>query len=683
MNELFVCEKPSVARDLATVISGGYQKKDGYYVGNDGKLYTYAFGHLVTCVNPDSINEDWGWKGDVSKLPFFIKNIPLTVINEPGVQKQFKIIKRLLNETDLVYVSTDAAREGEHIFRKIYSLSGVNKPLKRIWLQDMTNEGIMKAFKQAKDSSEYDKLAIAGRLREESDLLIGLNNTMLVTRLSKSNRVLSLGRVQTPTLAMIVNRDKTIEKFSKVLHYSIVAMDHNGAKYELEVEKDTYLSKEDAEEILKTLGQRSNFNILSKEKEEKPGKLFHLTELQKFMNSKHKWSAEQTLKVTQSLYEKKYVTYPRTGSQYIANDSELPALLEKHQSNEVVAKAIANGYSIEGSFVNASKVTDHEAIMITSHVAENLQGDEALLYDVIFTRFLAAFYPYAVKDETKATFVDGEYTFKAKETTLIQPGWRELYKESPEEPRLKRTTLNDVGEYKIIQKETKPPKRYTEGSLLNDMENAAKFLTKESDRDIIKSVEGIGTPATRASIIELLVKRGFVEKKSNQIISTKLGRELIDMMPNDFSLYSVKLTAYFETMLSQIEHGELQTDTFYEELEGLVKRTAEEIKKNVKPITSTNISSEKEIIGQCPKCKKAIYENSKGYSCSGYRDGCKTTIWKNSLEKLGKKNVTKLEAKKLFAGDIIKVNLKSKHGKSYKADVVFNLEKSWIQFADK
>ncbi|MGG3641509.1 DNA topoisomerase [Bacillus gobiensis] len=684
MSDLFVCEKPSLARDLATAISGGYKEGEGkkYYVGNDGKIYTFAFGHLVKCVRPESINEDWGWKGNVTKLPFFIKNIPLTLIDNPGVKKQFKMITTLMKQSDLVYIATDAGREGEHIFRKIYKMSGVQKPLKRLWIQDMTKEGLKKAFKNVKDGSLYEGLATAGKLREESDLLIGMNSTMMVTKLSKSSKVLSLGRVQTPTLAMVVNRDKTIANFAKVVHYSIAATDKNETKYELVLDKDTYLTKEDAQAILNTLGSRTAFDITTKKKEEKPEKLFDLTELQKFMNKQYKWSAAHTLKTTQALYEKKYVTYPRTSSQYIANDSELPMLLEKHAAHEWVNNIISKGYKIESSFVDPSKVTDHEAIVITSKVANNLSGDEATLYDVIFTRFLAAFYPYAVKEETTATFLDQEHTFKAKETVLVELGWRELYSEVLQEGSLKHTTLNDIGDYSLIQKETKPPKRYTEGTLLHDMKHAAKFLEETADKKMMKAVEGIGTTATRDAIIEKLVERGFVEKKKNQIISTALGRELIEMMPEDFSLYSVKLTAFFETMLSQVEQGELSEETFYDELEGLVKRTAEEIKGNVRVLSATATPA-KEVIAQCPKCQKAIFENSKAYSCSGFKEGCKTTIWKNGLAKLGKKTITKTEAGKLFSGKVIKVNLKSKQGNAYKADVVYNFNKNWIEFANK
>lgn len=682
MNELFVCEKPDVARKLAMAISGGYKEGEGHYTGNDGKIYTFAFGHLVSCVSPESLNEDWGWKGNVNKLPFFIKNIPLTVINNPGVKKQYKIITTLLKKSELVYIATDAGREGEHIFRKIYSLSGIHKPLRRLWIQDMTTEGINKAFNSAKDGSLYEGLALAGKLREESDLLIGMNSTMLVTKLSKSSKVLSLGRVQTPTLAMVVNRDKIIENFAKVVHYSVAAIDKNGAKYELVLDKDAHLTKDAAKGILESLGNRTSFNLETKNKEEKPEKLFDLTGLQKFMNEKHKWSADKTLKTTESLYLKKYVTYPRTNSQYIANASELPELLKKHAGNEWVNNIIAKGYKIEPSFVDSSKVTDHEAIIITSEVANNLSGDEATLYDVIYTRFLASFYPYAVKEETTASFTDQDYTFKAKETVLVKLGWRELYGEDLQKGSLKNTGLSDIGEYALIEKETKPPKRYTEATLLHDMQHAAKFLDEASDKKMMKAVEGIGTVATRAAIIEKLVERGFIEKKKNQVISTSLGRELIEMMPDDFSLYSVRLTALFETMLAQVENGELSKETFYEELEGLIIKTAEEIKGNIKVVSSA-VTPTKEVIAECPKCKKPIYENSKAYSCSGFKNGCKVVLWKNGLEKLGKKNITKNEAGKLLLGNKVNVTLKSKQGKSYKKEVVFNKDKNWIEFADK
>ncbi|PKR83040.1 DNA topoisomerase [Heyndrickxia camelliae] len=675
--ELFVCEKPYVARELATAISKGYESKEGYCEGKDGKIYTYAFGHLVSCVMPEEINREWGWKGDISSLPFFIQDIPLKVIDDPGIKKQYNTIVKLMKEASIIYIATDAGREGEHIFRKIYELSGVKKPLKRLWIQDMTNEGINKAFKNSKDGKMYEGLALAGKLREESDLLVGLNATQLVTRLSGSSNVLSFGRVQTPTLSMVVNRDKQIENFSKTVHYSICAKDKYGSKFELVLDKDNYLTKQQAEYIKNLLGNRTNLNVSTQNKKEKPEKLFDLTELQKFMNEKYKWSADKTLNITQKLYEKKYVTYPRTSSQYIANDSELPQLLQKHSSHEWVKTIIDNGYDIEKSFVNPEKVTDHEAIIITSKVAENISGDEKTLYEVIFTRFIAAFYPPAIKEEVTAIFNDGEYKFQAKETALIELGWRLLIGDELQESTLKNIGLRDVGEYFIVEKETKPPKRYTEATLLHDMKHAGKFLDDAEDRKLLKSVEGIGTVATRASIIETLVKRGYIEKKGNNLISTPLGREIIGMMPDSFSLYSVKLTAFFETLLSEIERGEINKQVFYNELEGLIKTISSEIRSHTKKVSVPT----KEVIALCPKCGKEMYENTKSYYCSGYSEGCKVSLWKNGLEKLGKKTITKKEANKLLSGKVISVKLKSKAGNPYSKNVIFNKEKGWVEFA--
>ncbi|GAF66439.1 DNA topoisomerase III [Bacillus sp. TS-2] len=678
LKELFVCEKPSVARDLAMTLSNKSSEKQGFIIGDNDRVYTYAFGHLVTCKNPDELNKEWGWKGDISSLPFFIRDIPRKVISGPGIQTQFKVIVDLMKKAETIYIATDAGREGEHIFRKIYALSGVNKPLKRLWMQDMTKQGITKAFNNVKDGSLYEGLALAGKLREESDLLIGINSTLLMSRLSKSNKLLSLGRVQTPTLAMVVERDAIIENFKKEKHYTIVANGPNDFKFELDIDKETRLSKSDAQNIINELGERKNFNVSIKERKEKPQKLFNLTELQKYMIQKYKWSAAQTLKITQALYEKKLVTYPRTNSQYIANDIELPELLQKHSSNKSVQTILENDYKLESSFVNPGKVTDHEAIIITTKEAPSLSNDLQLLYDIIFTRFIAAFYPGALKEETVITFDDSNYTFKCKETSLVELGWRSLYGETVQAGELKHTSLSDITNYAISEKVTGPPKRYTEGTLLGDMENAAKFLDESEDKKLMKSVEGIGTVATRASIIETLVDRGFIEKKKGQVISTKLGRELINMMPKDFSLYSVKLTAFFETMLLEIENNNLSEDTFYEELEGLIRKVAKEIRGNVKPIEATR----REVIATCPVCKKEMYENKKAYYCSGFKEGCKLSVWKNGLEKLGKKNITKNEAKKLLDGKVIKVKLKSKAGNDYKTDVVLNKEKGWIEFAN-
>lgn len=680
MKEVFVCEKPSVARDLAKTLSGGYKEIGGHYQGNDGRIYVSAFGHLVTCVKPEEMNSNWGWKGDISHLPFFIKDIPRKVIDDTGIKKQYKIIVDQMKQADVIVIATDAGREGEHIFRNIYKLAGINKPLKRLWVQDSTDSGILKAYENMKDGQDYEGLAEAGKLREESDLLIGLNATQLATKVTGNQKVLSLGRVQTPTLAMIVKRDLSIENFSKEVFYTVIApiKDGKGA-FELKLDKDERLDKNHANTILNMLGNRTGWKIDKEIKKEKPKELFDLTTLQEYMNKKHKWGAKKTLTVTQKLYESKFVTYPRTDSTYIASDENLPGILEKHQDNDLVNHILTEGYKIEKTFVNPSKVNDHEAITITTNAnTKNLEGDQKLLYNEIFTRFIAAFYPYAFKEITTLSFNDGEYRFDTKDSRYIELGWRSLYdEEKKSEDTLSNVTLDDILDYELKEKATTPPKYYTEGSLINDMKNAGKFLLDKDERKMLSVVQGIGTVATRAEIIEKLYQREFIMNKNGKIMSTALGRELINMMPDDFSLYNVKLTAFFETLLASIEKGELSTEVFYEELEGMINKMAKEIRKNAKQLSSGK--KEKEVIAKCPNCGRPMYENQKGYSCSGYKEGCSTTLWKNGLEKLGKKNISKTEAQKLLSGKKVNVALKSKAGNKYKKVVTFNTKTNWIE----
>ncbi|TKH19156.1 DNA topoisomerase III [Bacillus wiedmannii] len=690
MKELFVCEKPSQAEDYAKALSGGSTRKNGYYEGNDGRIYTYAFGHLVECVNPDQINPDFGWKGDPSTLPFFLRDIPLQVKDDAGVRKQYKIVVDLMKQAELIYCSTDAGREGQHIFSKIFKKGNIgNKKVMRLWVRDQTESGIKKAFQEAKDNSEYAGLVLAGKLREESDMLIGLNATQLLTKLSKSSSVLSLGRVQTPTLAMIVKRDYIIENFKKIKHFTIVAPVMNLGKdstklFEMVLEKDEQLTQGDAQARLDVLGNRTGYSVKSERVKEKPRKLFSLTSLQVYMNKKVGWSASKTLEVLQKLYDKKFVSYPRTSSEYLANDEELPGLLACHSSNEWVKSIIDNGWEIEQTFVDPSKVSDHEAVIITTEKPSNLVSDERKLYDEIFLRFVSAFYPPAVFEKVTASFQDGPETFKSTEKVLREQGWLVLENKEVQESVLRTTTLDIIGDYSLKEKETKPPARYSEGTILEDMEKAGKYVESKESKAILKAAEGVGTPATRAQILETLKKRNFIEEKGKHLISTKLGRTVIMMMPPSFCLYSAELTAEFETSLAQIERNEKTEQEFYDDLESLIGRIAAEIRANIKNVQgAVKAATAREVIAKCPKCGKPIYENTKSFSCSGYKEGCKVSLWKNGLEKLGKKNITKNEAAKLLSGQVIKVKLKSANsGNTYSKEVRFNKEKCWVEFAN-
>lgn len=677
MKELFVCEKPSQAQMYAEALCQNVVKKKGYLIGDQERYFTYAFGHLVSATTPEALN----WKADAMGLPLFQKELELHA--KADTKEQYEVIKGLMKQAPVIIIASDAGREGEHIFRKIYKLSGVKKPLKRLWVQDSTNEGITKAYAQMKDGAAYDNLAVAGQLREEADLLIGLNATIMSTKLSGSSSVLSLGRVQTPTLSMIVQRDLAIESFKKVTHYTIIAPVDKKVRtdkvFKMKLEKEERLSKQEAETILNGLNSRQNFQRAEQEKKEAPKALFDLTSLQMHMNEKHGWSAKKTLDVLQKLYEThKAVTYPRTSSKYLASDAELPEILQAHAEDERANDILEKGYRIDKRFVNPKKVTDHEAVVLTKQQPKQLNADEQTLYEEVRLRFFAAFYPPARYQEVLYSFSDHTKSFEMKDKTLVDPGWKALYGETASEQSLTPVQLENVGEYQLKEEETSPPKRYTEKTLLGDMENASKFLEEKEDKEMIKGC-GIGTPATRASIIELLVQRNFIEKKKNKgketILSTTLGRELIHMMPESFSLYNVDLTAQFETMLAEVEEGKRTKEAFYQELEALVQTLSNEIKQNVKAVQG----NEKEKIADCPSCGSPIHENKKGYGCSGFKKGCKTIVWKTGLERFGKKNITKTEAKKLLSGNTFQAKLKSKKGAEYKKEVSFNVEKNYVE----
>ncbi|WP_231473131.1 DNA topoisomerase [Heyndrickxia ginsengihumi] len=692
--ELFVCEKPSQAETFGKALSGSISRKQGYFVGKDGRIYTHAFGHLVSAKMPDEINPDWGWKGPIEALPFFIENIPLRLIDDPGIKKQYKIIVDLMNKADTIICSTDAGREGQHIFMKILKLSGIkNKNVMRLWVRNMTESGIKKAYAEMKKNDEYIGMTIAGQLREESDMIIGLNATQLLTKLSGSPNVLSLGRVQTPVLAMIVNRDEQIENFTKETFFTVIApIKQNSSKYfEMVLEKDERLTKDLAEKRKMSLNllNRKNFKIEKKNISQKPHNLFSLTTLQRYMNKYEGWSSDQTLKTLQQLYENKNVTYPRTESEYIASDEDIKGILQAHKGNEKIQSILEHDWSIESSFICPDKVTDHEAIIPTTNVPDNLSKDEEKLYNAIFLRFVQSFYPHAEFEQYKATFADSEHSFVLTDKVLVKPGFLALEGKKVNESEIKNLKLADIGEYQIKEKETKPPVRYTEDTLLRDMVNVAKLVENTADKNILKKVEGIGTPATRSSIIKLLKKRNFIEevqkgnKKAKELVSTKLGRNIIHTMPTNFSLYSPVLTALLESKLSAVELGSLSKSDYYVALKEILFDIASELRNSVKKLDTNLLDSKtKEVIATCPKCGKEVFENKKGYSCSGYKDGCKVTIWKNGLEKLGKKNITKTEAKKLLQAKTIKVKLTSKAGKSYEKNVKFDLEKNWIVFAD-
>ncbi|MGL4623576.1 MAG: DNA topoisomerase [Culicoidibacterales bacterium] len=687
---VYFCEKPSQAQALATALSQKATKKEGYYDGNDGKLYTYAYGHLTTLVAPEVIHPDFSWKGDLTQFPFLVADIPLELSKQKGVAAQFKVIKSLFQQASRIVVATDAGREGEHIFRTVYQLARCQKPFTRLWLQDMTESGIRQADAQARPGSDYNGLALAGKLRAEADWLVGMNATIFAARTLQAR--ISLGRVQTPTLKMLVQRHLEILNFHSRTYYNLIAPTTiEKVNFELQRDKQTVEFTKEEAEALRDLLQPvpiTNWHISQQLQQEAPPKLFDLTELQKIANKQLNLTASDTLAIAQNLYEKKFITYPRTSSQYLASSEGLLTRVEALGGNEIITQ----GYTIHPFYINPKKVTDHEALIPTGKVPNSLPAREQQVFDLIRTRFFAAFYPYAKKQKVTAQFQKNEELFIANQTVIQELGWLKLYGKTEEVSELLTYQPENVQPLAIKEVVTQPKKPYNDSSLLADMKNAAKFINDDVTlAKILKTTDaqGIGTPATRAAIIEALIKRELIMRQGKQLHPTVKGIELIQALPEDFALCSPKMTAVWETLLAEVEAQTLSADAFYEQLYEGIRSLIVELKPLL-PLTSTDHSQgsgkqkkgktdrSNSMLCQCPKCGQPIYENEKSFSCSGYQSGCKVTIWKNGLEKLGKKTITKTEAKQLLQMKHPKVKLKSKAGKAYEAYAGWNPENNWI-----
>ncbi|MGL6057284.1 MAG: DNA topoisomerase [Culicoidibacterales bacterium] len=670
---VFFCEKPSQARAVAEAIAGGYEKNDGYLVGYDNNIYTYAFGHLTTLVSPETVNENFSWKGELKSFPHMVQDIPMRVIDDSGVSKQFKIISKLFKDCDEIIVSTDAGREGEHIFRTVYELAKVTKPCSRMWLRDMTTTGIEKAYAERKNSAEYNSLALSAKLRAEADWLIGMNLTIFGSR--TLNARFSLGRVQTPTLAMIVNRELEIANFKKETTYTVESR-VNEVSFQLVIDENTTFSKEQAQSILDSLHIEdiSAFTCNTKEILESSPKLFDLTELQKIANKQLNFTASETLDLAQKLYEKQLITYPRTSSQYLASNDGV----QERAKNLGHTVIIENNWEMNSSFINPQKVTDHEAIIPTGIIPSQLTDSEQQIFDLIATRFLASFYPKAKKEKIEVSFQCETYQFKATDTVILALGYLELIGgENKRDSPLKQLKKEDIHSFSMKELVSKPKSRYTDSSLLSDMKNASKFIDDEELVKVMKQSEaqGIGTPATRASIIENLLKKELMSRSGKQLLPTTKGMELIQKFKTlDFALISPKLTAELELLLDGVVNGITTQDDVYHQIQHILTTSVEQLKT----LEVFETEQQNQAIATCPKCNSDILENSRSYYCSNYKSGCKVSVWKNGLEKMGKKTITKKEAKALLEGKAPAVKLLSKAGKSYEAPVKYNPENNYL-----
>jgi len=663
MKTLIITEKPSVARDIAAVL-GKFNKKDGY-LENDKFVVSWAIGHLVELAEPEDYNPGLK-KWSLQTLPF-IPDIFLFKAS-PKTTSQYAILKSLLlsPEVSLVINACDAGREGENIFRRIYALAGCAKEFKRLWLRETTPAAISMAFENLRPHHELDNLALAAAARAQADWLVGINATRAFT--CRHREILSVGRVQTPTLALIVRREEEIRNFQMAKYWEIWAtfQKKNGEKYLgkwFSGEEEKLPASEAAKAILEAvLSHRDATVVLVEEKEvkEPPPLLFNLNDLQKEANQKFGLTAKQTLQTAQELYEKhKLISYPRTDSRHLST------LLAATIGRRLSALKAISAYlplipeqlpQLTKRYIDDAKVSDHHAIIITEVQPQlgRLPKNGQLIYNLIARRLLCIFYPVARYKATRVITGAGTENFLSRGKVELDQGWKKVYafqeKKGEEEqtlPPLSKDEQVHMEEAQILEKQTKPPHRYTEATLLTAMEKAGRFVEDREMQTILKAAGGIGTPSTRAAVIERLLGVGYIERKKKTLFPTAKGEALINMVPEEVK--SPELTARWEQGLLEIEAGQAAPDNW---LDAIKQFTGEIVSaaKNQESKSSGETGkeslhrSDSNILGKCPRCARDVVEFPKSYSCTGWREGCRFTIWK----KIAGKNISPTQAKTLL-----------------------------------
>lgn len=673
-----IAEKPSVAKEIADIV-GAKTKKDGYYEGN-GYRVTWTFGHLCTLKEPHEYTPQWkSWS--LWTLPMIPPRFGIKLIPDKGIEKQFAIIEKLMSEAEAVINCGDAGQEGELIQRWVMQKAGCKCPVYRLWISSLTEESIREGFASLKRQEEFNTLYEAGLSRAIGDWLLGINATRLYTiKYGQSRQVLSIGRVQTPTLALIVNRQLEIDNFVSQPYWELKTIYRDTV---FSVTKGRFSTVEEGEVFLQQV-QGVPFEVVDiakKQGKESPPRLFDLTSLQVECNKKFAYSAEDTLKLIQSLYEKKVTTYPRVDTTFLSDDiyPKVPNILQALQTSQVYEPLInplwrSNLPKSKKVFDN-SKVTDHHAIIPTNVRPSNLTDNERKVYDLVVRRFIAAFYPDCRVATTTVLGKVGNIEFKATGKQILEPGWRTVFekekdvekeeKDGDEERVLPDFVKGESGPHEpaLSEKWTQPPKYYTEATLLRAMETAGRLVENDELRDALKE-NGIGRPSTRAAIIETLFKRNYIRKERKNLLATQTGIELIAIIHEEL-LKSAELTGIWENKLRRIERNEYRAKDFLEELKLMVAEIVNKVKYDqaVRSITIqtplgvqvSNTEEEKndtvtkkgrkvkekkknelfssikdksiqEIQSEpilCPVCGKGyIIKGKTAYGCSDWKDGC-------------------------------------------------------------
>ena len=656
---LVIAEKPSVARDIAKVLKAN-QKGDGCLIG-ENHVVSWAVGHLVTLAEPEDYDEKYK-KWNFSTLPILPEEMKLKAIQQ--TRSQLKVLHKWMNsaEIDSLICATDSGREGELIFRYIYEITNCKKPFERLWISSMTEEAIKEGFATLKDGREYDLLYTSAKCRSEADWLVGMNATRAYTL--RYDALLSIGRVQTPTLALIVNKQKEIDAFVAEDYFEVQADFGGYTGMWIDQEEHTRIEKEETAKAIVQKVSGKQAVITKVEKEEKktpPPLLYDLTELQRDCNKKFGFSAKKTLDIAQSLYEKrKMITYPRTDSRYLSDDMKgkvhntLRRLneLEEYQS---YTQPLSGNISFTKRIIDNSKVTDHHAIIPTDGKlrVDSLMEEEKKVFSLVAARFLAVFYPYYRYETTKVYAMAEQEQFLSKGTVVLEEGWQAVEKalvpatatkkkkKDEEEQKLPALTEGEqrkIEKAAVQKKKTKPPTPYTESSLLSAMENAGRFVEDEALKEQMKD-SGLGTPATRAAIIERLLTVGYIVRKGKNLIPTEKGMKLIEVVPIEMS--STQTTGKWEKGLSSISKGKMTEERFMASIRRYVQFLIQDAASGrradvVFPAEQIRGKKRKNnAFGKCPVCGRDILENTKSFYCAGWKNGCKFSLWKDSLTPYG------------------------------------------------
>lgn len=688
-----IAEKPSVAKEIANVI-GARSKKDGYYEGN-GYQVTWTFGHLCTLKEPNDYHpslKQW----NMISLPILPPKFGIKLIRNKGVSKQFKVIESLIKKATEVINCGDAGQEGELIQRWVLSKAGHRGPMKRLWISSLTEEAIRDGFQDLKDGKDYDLLYAAGKSRAVGDWLLGINATRCYTlKYGQNKQVLSIGRVQTPTLALIVDRTLEIQNFKSQKYWELKTTYRDT----LFTAKDgKHLDKAVADGILGDI-KDAPFKVVSftkKEGKESCPKLYDLTSLQVDCNKRFGFSADETLKAIQNLYEKKLTTYPRVDTQYLSEDifPKVPGILQKMTPYaNFIQPVLAAGVQKSKKVFDDKKVTDHHAIIPTGINPSGIRGNEAKVYDLVARRFIAVFYPDCIVSKTQVIGEVKEIEFRVSGKQILDPGWRVLYKGKEDNKKTEEDQIlpmfeeGETGPHtpELQEKDTTPPKYYTEATLLRAMETAGKNVDNDDLREAMKE-NGIGRPSTRANIIETIIRRKYVLKEKKNLVASLTGIKLIQTIQNEL-LKSAELTGLWEKKLRDIESGSYDAGLFMQEMKTMVSDVINDVKKrqNIVMIGGEKAPAKpkktkaprKKAKVACPKCKQGeILEGKTAIGCSLFKEGCTFKL------------PYQMSNKKLSASALIKIIQKGESApvkgieiKGEKQDVVLYLdEHAKLQF---